>query len=500
MAYEPWTEIKKAMPRFTNLLLGLVLLLLRAGWAGAQVPAGPWSLEACIHYAVTNNSQVKQSELDLESSKAGQMQSRMAMLPTGRAGANHAYNAGRSINPFTYEFIEEQFQSNDLGLNAGLTLFGGLQQQNQLRANSLQVKASRQELSQSVNQVALQVALAYLAVLQDQELLEVANRQLATSRAQLERAQQLVNAGAMALATLADLKVQSGNDQLQQVEARNNLQTAKLTLMQHMNLPASADFQVQPLHVEALAAGAYEQQAGDIYALAEQRQPLIIGADLRVKSSQRAVQAARGGLFPTLSLFGYLGSGYSSALPPRFIGDGTFSTRESVSQTDYILVNNTRQYVTRIERVPNGHQEDFRYFDQLKFNLRKSVGLSLSFPILNGWQVRNQISTAVIGRKQAELAASNARIQLRQQIELAYSQMLAARDRLQVSRQQAEATALAYQAAQKRFESGSVHFVDLNLAKTNDDRAQSNLVRAKYEYVFRKKVLDFYQDKPLTQF
>lgn len=487
------------MSRIPKILLGFVLLL-GVGRVGAQgqPPAGPWSLEACIHYAVTHSSQVKQSELELESSKAGQMQSRMAMLPTGRAGASHAYNAGRSINPFTYEFIEEQFQSNDIGLNAGLTLFSGLQQQNQVRANTLQVKASQQELAQSVNQVSLQVALAYLAVLQNEELLEVANRQLAASRSQLDRAQKLVNAGAMALSTLADLKVQSGNDELEQVNAFNNLQTAKLTLMQHMNLPASTDFGVQKLSVDALAAGAYEQQAGEIYALAEKHQPLIIGADLRVQSSRRAVQAARGGLFPTLSLFGYLGSGYSSALPPRFIGDGTFTTRETVSETDYIVVNNTRQYIARTEQVANGRQEDFRYFDQLEFNLRKAAGLSLSFPILNGWRVRNQISTAVISRKKAELAASNTRIQLRQQIELAYAQLLAARGRLQVCQRQAETTALAYQAAGKRFESGIVHFVDLNLAKTNDDRAQSNLVRAKYEYVFRKKVLDFYQDKPLA--
>jgi outer membrane protein len=422
----------------------------------------------------------------------------MAMLPTGRAGANHAFNAGRSINPFTYEFIEEQFQSNDLGLNAGLALFGGWQRQNQVRASKLNVKASQQDLTQSLNMVSLQVALAYLAVLQNEELLEVAHRQLAVSRSQLERAQKLVQAGSMALSTLADLKVQAGNDELEQVNARNNLQTAKLTLMQHMNLPAAGNFEVQKLRVDALAAGSYDKDAGEIFALAEKKQPVILGADLRVKSSQRAVQAARGGLFPSLGLFGAIGSGYSSAFPPRFIGDGTFTTKEMVSETDYILVNNTRQYITHIDRVANGRQEDFRYLDQLKFNLSKSVGLSLSFPILNGWQVRNQISTAVISRKKAELAASNARIALRQQIELAYSQLVAAQTRLQVCQRQAEATAEAHLAARKRFESGSVHFVDLNLAKTNDDRAQSNLVRAKYEFVFRKKVLDFYQDKPLT--
>lgn len=483
-------------------LLKRIVLLSVFVWggrpAGAQAPDGPWTLEACIQYAISHNGLVKQSELDLETSKALQVQSRRAMLPTARAGASHAYNAGRSINPFTYEFIEEQFQSNDLGLNGGLTLFSGLQQQQLAKANTLQVKASQQELSQLLNGVSLQVALAYLAVLQNQELLEVARRQLAVSRSQLERAGKLAAAGNMALSTLADLKVQAGNDELEQVNATSNLHTAKLTLMQLMNLPASSSFGVQPLQIDALATETYDKNAGEVYALAEKNQPGILGADLRVKSSQRAVQAARGGLFPTLSLFGYIGSGYSSAFPPRFVGDGTFSTRETVSETDYILVNNSRQYLTHVERVANGREEDFKYADQLKYNLRKSVGISLSLPLLNGWQVRNQISNAVLARKKAELGASNARMELRQQIELAWSQLSAAQTRLQVSRTQAAATAEAYLGAQKRFESGSVHFVDLNLAKTNDDRAQSNLVRARYEYVFRKKVLDFYQDKPLT--
>ncbi|MGV3504606.1 MAG: TolC family protein [Adhaeribacter sp.] len=473
-------------------------LVLGALQAGAQAPAGPWSLEACIQYAIGHNGQVKQSELNLEASKALQVQSRLAMLPTARAGASHALNAGRSINPFTYEFIEEQFQSNDLGLNGGLNLFSGLQQQHLVKANVLQVKASQQELGQSLNLVSLQVALAYLAVLQNQELLEVTRRQVAVSRSQLERAGKLAAAGNMALATLADLKVQAGNDELEQVNAASNLQTAKLALMQLMNLPASGSFEVEARPIDLPQAGAYEKEAAEVYALAEKNQPAIVGADLRVRSSQRAVQAARGGLFPSLSLFGYIGSGYSSAFPPRFVGDGTFTTRETVSETDYILVNNSRQYLTHVERVANGREEDFQYVDQLKYNLRKSVGISLSLPILNGWQVRNQISNAVLARKKAELEASNARMELRQQIELAWSQLSAAQTRLQVCRAQAEATAQAYLAAQKRFESGSVHFVDLNLAKTNDDRAQSNLVRAKYDYVFRKKVLDFYQDKPLT--
>lgn len=142
--------------------------------------------------------------------------------------------------------------------------------------------------------------------------------------------------------------------------------------------------------------------------------------------------------------------------------------------------------------------QSFYYFDQLQFNLRKSIGLNLTIPILNGWQARNRISTAVINKKRAEFIASTERIKLRQNIEQAFANLTSSQARFQTSTKQAEATEIAYQAAQKRFENGSTHFVDLNLAKTNYDRAQSNLVRVKYEFVFRKKILDFYQNKPIT--
>ncbi|KAA5549026.1 TolC family protein [Adhaeribacter rhizoryzae] len=487
------------MSKILTFLLGF-LVLSGPGNLFAQNHQGPWSLEDCISYALTHNSDVRQSELALEVSKATQAQAKAAILPTGRAGVSHGYNFGRSINPFTNQYVEEQIQTSSLDVSSNLLLFNGLQLQNNIKQTTLGVKASQQDLEQAANTVSLNIALAYLAILQNQELLEIATRQLTTSQEQITRAEKLVNAGVIAQSTLADLQVQAGNDELEKVNAHNNLTTAKLTLMQLMNLPAEADFQVQPLNVNSLAVGTYDKTAAGVYEIAQKTQPAIIGADLRVQSSQKLVQAARGALLPSLSLVGYMGTAYSSAVPTsRFVADGTgFTTQDVASETDYVLVNGNRQPIISTQQVPNGQMENFYYLDQLKFNLGRYVGLNLSIPILNGWQTRNRISNAVITRKRAEFAADNARIQLRQNIEQAYTNLNAAQTRLETSRKQADASAIAYQAAQKRFENGSVHFVDLNLAKTNYDRAQLNMVRARYDYVFRKKILDFYQDKPLT--
>jgi outer membrane protein len=483
-------------------------LLLSAGKVLGQNHSGPWSLEECISYALSHNADVKQSALDLETSKAAQVQAKMSMLPTSRLGVNHANNAGRSIDPYTNQPVTAQFQSTDIGLNGNLTLFNGLQVQNTIRQNNLSLKASQQDLQQAQNTISLNVALAYLAVLQNEELLEIANRQVTTSKSQLERAQKLVNAGAMAQYTLADLTVQAGNDELERVNAENNLQTARLDLMQLMNLPATADFQVQKISVNNLTVNGYDKTAADVYATAEKVQPGIIGADLRVRSAQKGVSAARGSLYPSLSLFGYIGSNYSSAVPTsQFVADGTgYHVDKKTAATEitddnktaqFIEINGTKHPIVFEELRPNGKMQDFYYFDQLNFNMRKAYGVSLSVPILNSWQARNRISNAVIAKKRAEFLADNSRIRLRQNIEQAYTNLVAAQNRFETSRTQVEASEIAYVASQKRFENGSVHFVDLNLAKTNYDRAQFNLVRNKYDYLFRKKILDFYQNKPL---
>ncbi|RDC65468.1 TolC family protein [Adhaeribacter pallidiroseus] len=469
------------------------LLLCSTGRLAAQTPR-VWSLDSCINQAIAQNIQVKQSELNLQASRVINAQAKAAFLPISQFTGSHSYNTGRSIDPFTNQPTTEQIQSNNFALSADLILFNGGQLQHRLQQSNLGLKASRYELEQTRQTIALNVTLAYLQVLFSQELLTIAENQLKNTNLQVERSKHLVDAGALANSTLADLEVQATQDELQQVTAATDLKTARLNLLQLLNLPATTAFTIQPLATEVPATNPYAQSTAELVALAEKMQPGIIGADLRVKSANRGVRAARASLLPMLSLGGYIGSNYSSAVPTsRFVADGTGSTtREVPSETDFVLINGTRTPIINTKTEPNGAMENFYYFDQLQFNMRKSIGLNLSIPILNSWQNRARLSNALITEKTAEYAAENVRLQLRQNIELAHNNLEAAQIRYKTATRQVNASKVAYDAAQKRFESGSVHYVDLNLAKTNYDKALSNQVQAKYDYLFRERVLNFY--------
>ena len=480
------------MSRLLHFSLVLVLFF-STGKLFAQQPPRVWSLDSCINQAVAQNIQVKQSELNLQAGRVTNAQAKAAFLPSSQLFGSHSYNTGRSINPFTNQPITDKIQSNNFGLSADVIVFNGGLLQQQLQQTKLGVQASQYELEQTRQTIALNVTLAYLQVLFNQELLTIAENQLKNTMLQVERSKHLVNAGALATSTLADLEVQAAQDELQQVTAITNLKTAKLTLLQLLNVPATTPFSIQPLATEVPATNPYNKTTDELIAIAEKIQPGIIGADLRVKSAHRGVRAARAGLLPTLSLSGYMGSNYSSAVEKtRFVPDGSSTTREVPSETDFVMIGGTRQPVIKTETIPNGATESFYYFDQLEFNMRKSISLNLTIPILNNWQNRARLSNAIIAEKTAEYTAENARLQLRQNIELAHSNLEAAQTRFQTATRQVNASKIAYEAAQKRFESGSVHFVDLNLAKTNYDKALSSQVQAKYDYLFRERILEFY--------
>ncbi len=476
------------------------LLLISSGKLVAQTPR-VWSLDSCINQAVAQNIQVKQSELNLQASRVTNALAKAAFLPTSQLFASHSYNTGRSIDPFTNQPTTDQIQATNLGLSADIILFNGGQLQHRLQQSKLGLKASRYELEQTRQTIALNVTLAYLNVLFSQELLTIAENQLKNTNLQVERSKHLVDAGALANSTLADLEVQAAQDELQQVTAITDLKTARINLLQLLNLPATTAFTIQPLATDIPATNPYSRSTAELVEIAEKIQPGIIGADLQVKSANRGVRAARASLLPSLSLGGYMGSNYSSAQPTfRFMADGTgTTTREVASETDFVLINGTKQPIIQTRTETNGRMEDFFYFDQIRFNMNRSIGLNLNIPILNSWQNRARLSNALIAEKTAEYAAENARLQLRQSMELAHNNLEAAQIRFQTATRQVNASKVAYDAAQKRFESGSVHYVDLNLAKTNYDKALSNQVQAKYDYLFRERVLDFYLQDTTTK-
>ncbi len=448
------------MKRIKLFAIGAFVLSSIGGFAQnqpqAQIGDNVWSLQECIDYAIKNSIPVNQSLLQVTGNQASYNQALAGFLPTASAYGVYAINSGRTVDPSTNDFRTATFRNNYLGVDANLNLFSGLQQQNLLRQNKFLVKSSQESLQQAKNEAALNVSLAYLQVLNTYELVEVARSQVDLSKSQVGRTERLVQAGSLPQVDLLTLQGTLANDEVLLVNAQNNFDLAKISLMQQMNLPVQPDFQVERITVNDPGTEPYGQNVPEIYEIALKTQPGVQSADLLVKSRELGVAAARGGYYPSLSLGGSISSRYSSA-------NGGDAWRKQIDD-----------------------------------NLGKETSLQLNIPILNGWQTRTRVATSVVQQKVAELEAQNVRLLLRQAIEQAYNNMLIASKRFVAYQTQVNALSNAMKAAEIRLNVGSANQVDYNLAKQNLSLAQSNLVQAKYDYLFRIKILDFYQNKPLT--
>ena len=460
-----------------------------------------WSLNECIEYALAHNLTIGQSSLLVETNQAALIQSVAGVLPTASVSSGFSWNAGRSVNPVTNVFIEDSFQNHNISAQASLNIFSGLQQQNLIRQNKTLLEASKGNLQQSRNDAALNVALAYLQVLNTYELIQVAIGQVELSKQQAGRAERLVKAGSLPQVDFLTLQGQAANDEALLVTAQNNHEVAKLALMQQMNLPVQANFQVETIAIANPDVQSYEMDVNEVYNIALKTQPGIEGAELQIRGARLGVAVARGAYYPSISLDANAFTRYSSA--NRFIETRTPPQQEVLDNPREIgffndASGNRQTVFTDIGFTQLTTFADNPYSRQIRNNISQSLGVNVFIPILNGWQARNRVSRAVIQQRQAELDAQTLKVTLRQNIEQAYNNMLIASRRFVAFQTQVNALTTALRAAEIRLNAGASNQVDFTLAKQNLSVAQSNLVQAKYDYVFRTKVLDFYQNKPLT--
>jgi outer membrane protein len=473
------------------LILLLVLASIGFGQAQEKPADGVWSLEECIKYAIKNNVSVMQNELQTESSLSNLQQSKTSRYPNVNANASQALNWGRSINPFTNDFVNQRINSNNFSLSASINLFNGFQTQNTIRQNRNILEVNQLNLKQIRNSTALSVAVFYLNVLLNKELLAVAEKNVTSTREQLERTEKLFNAGAIAENDVINLRATLANNELAVVTAQNQLSIAKANIQQVMNSPVSEQFEVEDVPIESLTVNAIAGSANQTYSIAEKTQYNIQSADKNIETFNYAIEIARAGRYPSLTLNGVLFTGYSSA---SNLIDTTVTFQ---NRTIGFVKGDPAFPVTNTFAVVNSREKDYHFFLQLKDNFRQQVSLNLSIPIFNGWQVRNQVNQSIINKRNAQLQAQSARNQLRIDIENSYVNAKSAYNTYEARLKQLEAQELAFNTAEKRYNAGAANVVDFNIARINRDNARSDLVRSKYDYLFRRKVLDFYEDKPL---
>jgi outer membrane protein len=456
-------------------------------------------LQTCIDIALQNNLTLRQSQIQLRNTELQLRQARLNRLPNVGAFLTQGYNSGRNINPATNEFVEQGVLSNNVQATAQATIYNGGLLQNTIRQNDLLRQSNEASVKATENNVILTVIQQYLNVITGQEQLVVAQRQRDVSAAQLDRTQRLVNAGSLAEGELFTIRAQIGNDELAIVNAQNSIELGKLALLQAMNVPAAgptagptvASFEVEPVNVPDPNTEPYRESSEEVYGVAQQFMPDVKAAELRVRSDAVGVQVARANLLPTVTLNGFLSTLYSNVGLQRRTALGTTS---NIDQT--ILVNGIPTTITT--QQPNFLFEDYTFFEQLGNNLNRGLSLQVQIPIYNRSQVRTQILRAQLQQQNSEIAAANTRLTLRQNIETAYTNLRAAANRYRATQAQLTQLEQAFRVAESRFNAGALNSTDYNVAKTNLDRARAGLVQAKYDYVFRTKILDFYQNKPLT--
>jgi outer membrane protein len=417
-----------------------------------------WTLEECISYAVKYNITVRRSELTLETSRAYYDQTKAAFLPTVNAGASHYFNYGRSIDRATNQFINENTQNGGLQLNGSLPLFNGLQNQFNFQRYKYQVQADLANVEQTKYNVSMDVASYYLDILLNHELLQAANIQLQSSKEQVERTQKLVTAGALPEANLLEVKAQMSTEELNVVNAENQLALSKLYLLQGLLLPANTEFEIVVPKVEKFEI----LQANDpngIFNIAVSTQPSIKSADLNIKSARYNVLSAKANRLPSLGLGAGMSTNYSSQFRDQF---------------------------------------DLSYQKQIRENRGEYISLNLSVPIFNNFQVRSAIQVAEINRKRAELNSYEIRNSLRQGVEQAYQKAKSAEKRYYTTGNQVTSLREAFRVNEQRFNVGAINSLDYTLSKNKLNQSESDYIRSKYDYLFRLKILDFYQNKPLT--
>jgi outer membrane protein len=461
------------------------------------LPAGPWTLQAAVDYALAHNLNVRLSELQAQNNQQVLRQSRAALLPSANLSGSQSWQYGTSVNPLTYEFQNNTVRANNFAGVAQLTLFQGFQLRNTIRRNDLDYKASLADIEKARNDLSLNVASAFLQLVLAQELVRANQTRVASDQEQIARTKILLKAGSIPESTLLDSQSQLATDELNVVTAQNQADLARLSLLQLMNIdPANAaGFAVAvPQLPDPDEEGAFSLDLNATYQTAASNLPEIRAAELRVQSARRGTDLARGGYYPRLALTGQVFSGYSSVRTVTSIGN------DSTARRSTFFVNNggvqTPLTVTTYQRniisLPQG------FWDQLNQNLGQQIAIQLNVPILNGLQVRTGVQRAIINEQAQNVRAEQARLTLRQSIEQAYADARAAQLQYASAKRQVAALTLTQRNSEIRFNNGLLNGTEFNIAKNNLTFAESNRIQAKYSYIFRRKVLDFYQGKPLS--
>jgi len=443
------------MKNFLTLIFGILFI----GGSYISNAQNVWSLQQCIDYALENNIQIKQQTLNTNYGENQVKQAKSNKLPNLNASIGNDYSFGRSL---TYENTYENVNSTSLsgGASTNLTIWNGSTLTNTVKQRELDLQATIHDLQKAKDDIMLAIAAGYLEILFAEELELVTVAQIEVTRQQIDRTQQLVDAGSLARGSLLEIEAQVAREELQLVNDHNRVQLAYLTLFQLLELPISESFTIEKPVLPEINAGVSLSNSIDVFNNAITVRPEIKAAQLRVESAMKQLDIAKGYRYPSLSL----------------------------NANYYNLYNN---------KYTDIKGDDIPFSKQLKNNSRSGIGLALSIPIFNRHQVKLSMSNASLQISDYQYRLQTARNVLRKDIEQAYTNALASFNRFNSTKKAVNSMEEAFRYIEEKYSVGMVNSVDYNISKNRLTLAQSELLQAKYEYIFRTKILDFYNGIPI---
>lgn len=419
-----------------------------------------WSLRRCIDYAIEHNINIRRTANAVEQSAIEANTAKWARLPNLNASAGQSWNWGRTQTAIKNEetgdystvYVNTSSHGTNMNLSSNIPLFTGLQLPNQYALAKLNLKAATADLAKAQEDIAINVASAYLQVLFNEELLHVAEAQVELSLQQQTRISRLAEMGKASQAEVAEAKARVAQDRMTAVQTRNNYDLALLDLSQLIELESPEGFALES------PDGSFELHKltppDEIYQTALSNKPGIQAAQYRLEGSKHSIRIAQSAYYPQLNLNGSLGTNYYSTINRSF-----------------------RQ--------------------QMGDNFNKYVGLSLSIPIFNRFSTRNRVRTARLQRDNYELQLNESKKSLYKEIQQAWYNAVAAESKYSSSHAAAIAGEESFRLMSEKYENGKANAVEYNEAKQSLMRAQSDELQAKYEYLFRSKILDFYKGEAI---
>lgn len=420
------------------------------------------TLEQCIQTALKNNLDVQRVTLTNDLAEQDLISAKGQHLPTINLFLQSDLNFGRTIDPFTNTFATDEVRSDAYGLSGRWDLFTGGARYNSYKQAQLNILSSQYDADKMKNDISLSVTLSYLDILFNQELLKVAKEQQRLSEKQVSRIKKMVDAGSAPMGNLLDLEAQMAQEELNVVNVQNNLDLANLKLQLLMRLDSVENFSIVSPDVDVSAVEKDQPTSSFIYYKALETMPEIKSAEIKYQAISRGLMVEKARMSPTISLRGSLGSGFSG------------------------------------KNIDPVTRETKQWGNQVSDNFNQSIGVSLTFPILNSLNTHTSVSRAKVNLELQKNELERTKYNVNQTVKKAYVDAMAAKKKYDANTKALVAMKESFKYAQKRYDVGIMNGVEYNQVKTNFTKAEAELLQAKYDYLFKFKVLEFYQGKPIS--